>query len=241
VRKIAPVSRTQVAETPTFRPNAEIYEALLAEYPMGEEAAAYLKLRGFSETTISHFRLGFLTDAESASRRLIKCFGRESVYRAGLLSNIGERAIFMLPSPGVLFPFIEGGRIAYIQSRLLPGAKGKRWMGPRGVAKPVYNAEVITKSQTVYICECATDVVSAHKLSLAAIGILGGSSRLPDNVLSALKGRTVYIVPDADDAGSRIAAKLRENLRSRGIRCITKPLSMGKDINEFLLLSRRRQ
>ena len=70
-----PVSDEHTSE---FAPNPEIYEALLMAHPMGEPATAYLTQRGFSASTISHFRLGFLSNVSAAAQALIAEFGREA-------------------------------------------------------------------------------------------------------------------------------------------------------------------
>jgi DNA primase len=226
-------------ETSDFAANVEIYEALLADNPMGGDAAVYLKSRGFSDATVSCFRLGFLRDARTTVQLLVNRFGNEAVYHAGLLSHRDKNATFILPSPSVLFPFIDSGRVVYIQSRILPSGDGKRWMGPRGVAKPVYNVGAISRSKAIYLCEGATDVLSAHELNLAAIGVLGGTSRLPNSVMGALRTHMVYIVPDCDDVGGRMATKMTDSLRGFGVQSVIKSLPMGKDINEYLLMSRK--
>ena len=227
--------------TSEFAPNTAIYEALLMGHPMGGTAAAYLTQRGFSGSTISHFRLGFLSNAPAAALRLIADYGQEAVYRSGILRKNSQPGNLIFPAPSVLFPFIEGERVVYVQSRTLPGTVGARWMGPRGIKKPIYNVDTILQSSTVYICEGVTDVISAYELGIAAIGILGSASRPSQNVLRSLRQRTVYTLPDRDEAGTLMATRLAKILRSFGIQSVTKYLPVGNDLNEYLLLTRQKK
>jgi DNA primase len=238
------VDRIQPAHvTSDFAPSPEIYEALLQENPLGPEAADYLSGRGFSDATIKHFRLGSLVNAPASARVLVQRFGHSAVHKAGLINGAGSNIRLVLPGRSVLFPFFDDDRVVYIQTRILPvaGGQGPRWMSPNGINKPVYNVNAIRESSSIYVCEGATDVLSAHELKLSAIGLLGGASRLPEHLLRALRGRRVLVVPDADDVGGRMSATVLADCRRRGIQCVIKPLSVGKDVNEYLLLSRHRK
>ncbi|MDB5406372.1 MAG: Zinc finger, CHC2-family protein [Rhodospirillales bacterium] len=237
----APLITESVVSAPAseFVANPEIYEALLADHPLREEAVMYLSDRGFSRATMSHFRLGFLGDTKAAIQQIIRRFGLAAVRQAGLLKRDARGMSTIFPSPSVLFPFIERGRIVYLQTRILPGYEGPRWMAPRGIEKPIYNLEALAGSREIYICEGATDVLSAHELDLAAIGLPGAGSHFPTNVFRALRGRTVYIVPDNDKAGMDMRTRLTTDFRRAGIQSVTKSLPVGKDLNEYLRHTRK--
>ncbi|WP_454758822.1 toprim domain-containing protein [Caulobacter segnis] len=231
-------STTPPAAISNFGANAEIYEALLDYCPMQDEASAYLLSRGFKSRTVSRFRLGYLANPRAVARSLIRDFGLRPVYRSGLLSKMDAGASLLLPGRSVIFPFIENRQTIYVQSRLIPGAVGERWKGPRGVPRPVFNSGVIARSDEIYICEGAADVLAAFELKMPAIGLLGGATSLPESTVNSLKGKMVYVVPDNDDQGSRMSAGVNEQLHRAGIHSLTKTIPTGKDINEYLLISR---
>ncbi len=227
----------EIKEVDDFIPNPEIYEYLLSICPLQHQTENYLNSRGFSATTLSHFRVGALVDARNTRVKLVDRFSEISIQKAGLCGKYPQSLVF--PAQSVLFPYIQNGEIVYIQSRILPDAIGPRWMGLQGIKKPVYNIDVIARHKNIYICEGVTDVLSAYELKIPAIGLQGASSQLPKVVLNGLKEKIVNIISDKDDAGKRMASRLTVALRNAGIQSITKTLPIGNDLNEYLLMSRR--
>ena len=224
-----------------FSPNPEIYMELLNNNPVQGKGSEYLAARGFKSGTVSHFRLGFLSDSKQAARHLCEKFSYAAVYKAGLLRHNTSDSALSLSSPSIIFPYFENSKIVYLQSRLLPGVYGSRWMGLRGVRKAIYNRDVIGQASTIFICEGAPDVLAAFEMKLPAIGIAGGSARLSRDTLIAMKGKLINILLDADEPGHRMSVRLNSELCASGIQSVIKTLPMGKDLNEYLLLSRRKR
>lgn len=233
-RRSAALKRSAPASTPTCKPNSEIYAALLEQCPLNETAAAYLMGRRFTPKTIRHFKLGTLTDSRATTRALTTRFGRPALVEAGLISETASSLCFI--APAILFPFFIRGELTYLQARALPCGRGAKWLGLRGVPKPVFNFDVISKARSVYICEGATDVLSIHQMGLAAIGVLGGTTALPNDVVKCLRGKDIYIVPDRDAVGETMVQRLKAQLMLAGISAITKRLDMGGDVNERLMM-----
>lgn len=227
VRQAAPAS------IPTCKPNSEIYAALLEQCPLSEAAAAYLASRRFTPKTIRHFKLGTLTDNRATTRALTARFGQTALVDAGLISETATNLCFI--APAILFPFYERGELTYVQARALSGGRGAKWLGLRGVPKPVFNFDVISKAGSVYICEGATDVMSIHQMGLAAIGVLGGTTPLPNDVVECLRGKDIYVVPDRDAVGETMVQRLKAQLQRAGLSAITKRLDVGSDVNERLM------
>ena len=224
---------------PQFAANPHVYAALLDASPMTALGSAYLMARGLNERTIEHFKLGFISDSQLSCRDLVSRFGLAVVRRSGLLNPKGQSFGLVFPSSSILFPFYSNGQVAYVQTRSLQDTTGRRWMGPTGVSRMIFNREAVLKPGPIYICEGAMDVISAHQLKLSAIGLLGASSGIPEDLLPALRTRSVYIVPDDDEAGEAMARNLSTRLKRAGIQSTVKRLTLGKDINEFLSKSRR--
>jgi DNA primase len=222
------------ATVDVFAPDHEVYSALLSMSPLSAEARRYLHSRAFSDGTIDHFQLAFLENGAAALSQLLKAFSRERLHRAGILAS-PQSSRLALPSNGIIFPFLSGGRIEYLQSRVMPGAKGPRWMGLTGVKKPIFNLDVLGSASTIYVCEGATDVLSAHELSLSAIGLLGASTRMPRDMLRSLVRKTVYVVPDNDPAGENMLKLFTDDLRAAGGTALGKRVPEGGDLNDYLV------
>ena len=218
------------------RASPEIYAAALQLCPLDATGLTYLRGRGFTNETIRHFRLGSLRDPRGVYTALVQGFGAADVRRAGL-SKEGSVGL-VLHSPSILVPFLDGDRVDYLQARKLPDGALPKWSGPRGVAKPIFNFSVISSAKSVYICEGATDVMAAHQLGYAAIGLLGGTTPLPMDVVRALRGRSIYIVPDNDAVGETMVARIKAQLRSAGLSATTKRLPVGGDLSDFVRIKR---
>lgn len=219
-------------------PDPQIYRALLSMSPLSRAARDYLHSRGFSDATIAHFHLGYLATAPSVLFDLIRLFGRSRLHRAGLLSS-RRAARLTLPSNSIVFPFLSGQHVNYLQCRLMPDAKGPRWMGLSGIKKPVFNSDIIQSAKTIYVCEGATDVLSAHELGVSAIGLLGSASRVAPDLLNVLARRTVFVVPDNDPAGAAMLKAFIVDLERVGGKAIEKKVPMGSDLNDYLVLKQK--
>jgi len=226
-----------VASADAILPDHDVYRALLSLCPLRPPARDYLHTREISDATIAHFQLAFLKDCEALLDRLLKRFSRERLYRAGLIATPHANRL-SLPSGSIVFPFLRSGKVEYLQSRLMPGAAGPRWIGLAGVRKPVFNSDVLLNANTIYVCEGATDVLSAHELNLSAIGLLGAATRAPQDMLRGLIGKTVYVVPDNDTAGENMLRRFVEDLRLAGGVALEKRVPEGGDLNDYLVLKR---
>jgi DNA primase len=218
------------------RASPELYAALLEFCPLDAAGLAYLRARGFADETIRHFRLGSLRDPNGAYASLVQRFGGDRVRHAGLAKE--KFSGLVLQSPSILFPFFFEDRVDYLQARKLPDGALPKWSGPRGVAKPVFNLSVVSNAKSIYICEGATDVMAAHQLGYAAIGLLGGTTRLPMDVVRALRGRSIYIVPDNDAVGESMVTRVKAQLKSAGLSATTKRLPVGEDLSDFVRIKR---
>ncbi|HXV00563.1 MAG TPA: toprim domain-containing protein [Caulobacteraceae bacterium] len=234
LRLARPVPKVPKAAISSAKPKSEVYAALLDLCPLNAAALDFLTGRGFTAKTIQHFKLGALTDNRVTTRALIARFGRPALVEAGLLSAMAGGICFV--APAILFPFYVRGELIYLQARALPGGADAKWLGLKGAPKPVFNFDVISKARSVYICEGATDVLSVHQMGRAAIGVLGGMTALPNEVVESLSGKDVYIVPDRDAVGETMLQRLKAQLQRAGVSAITKRLDVGGDVNERLMM-----
>lgn len=230
-----------VGALPTANPfvaDSKTYAAFLAANPPTDRAIEYLQRRKISKTTIEKFRVGYIQNSVEAAQTLLTLVDKKTAICAGLVSDKG-RLVF--PSRALLFPFHQNGDVVYLQSRSIDENTKNRWMGLNGVSKAIYNTDMMKSAKEIYICEGCMDVLSAHELALTAIGLPGASTRLPTHVLKALSGKSVYILPDNDSAGSQMASQTLAELRKWGIQVVLQRLPQGKDLNDYLLLQRARR
>lgn len=140
----------------------------------------------------------------------------------------------------LLFPFRENNKIIYLQGRRFSNHGGK-YIGLSDIEKPLFNHSVLAtlpRGTTVCICEGIPDVFAAYELGLHAVGVLGAGSFKAEWV-SQFAHVQVVIIADNDYAGMESAVKIQRHFSKQGriVECI-RP-SEGKDLAEYLLLSRR--
>ena len=237
---IAPSPVLVIEAATNVAPDSEVFEWLLRSSVLRSDGDAYLRSRGFVEATIRHFRIGQIEDSARITREAVARWGIERLRRCGLTraGSYGEQ--FAFPTGYLLFPFIVGGEVAYIQARRPNQDPRRRWLCPNILPPPVYNQDVFSgNAPTISICEGVTDVMSAHELGITAIGVVGANARLDANTVDRLRGRNVAVFGDNDGPGARFAQNLVKLLSGKGITAIPKRLPAGaNDLNEHLRQSR---
>jgi DNA primase len=192
---------------PQRRPDPEVYSWLMAKAQLPREASEYLIKRGISAETINDFRLGGALNPKDLIHTAEKLFGRDRLYHAGLLTE-GRTPGRLLPvwwEPILLIPFFwKDSSPIYLQARRLTTEDRRKYVGLSGVAKPLFNAQIINVlgiGSEVYVVEGAMDVMAAHEVGLSAIGVLGSTTKFKRNWALALRDFQVIIVPDQDAPG----------------------------------------
>ena len=232
-REILPEKETAIANDDI----RAFFKLFLKLSPLRSEAIDYLKYRSISEKTAKHFRLGFLKESKQVLEKLSSS-EMEQGRRAGMIVGSGRNRRTKFACRSLIVPYYLSNELIYLQARCIDTNTKHRWMGPIGIKKPIFNLDSIPKSDKVYVCEGAMDVLSAYELNLTAIGFAGASVKFPQSVLSSLKGKSVYIIPDKDEAGEKMAASTLRSLRSCGIQAVVQQLPQGKDLNDYLKLQR---
>ncbi|MDB5617040.1 MAG: Zinc finger, CHC2-family protein [Tardiphaga sp.] len=85
------------------------------------------------------------------------------------------------------------------------------------------------------------DALSSHELGYAAIGLIGANAEIPLSVLRSIRGKTIYMAPDNDEAGLAMARRLEDTLRKMGIQHVTQRITIGNDLNDYLVHSRKKK
>lgn len=220
-----------------IRPDTEIFDWLLSRCssvvsPLGTD---YLKSHGISSRVATKHNLRELRDPPAALQHLVAHWGVERVIRSGITLG-GSRSANRLVWSGytLLFPFNEKGKITYIQGRCF--GDGPKFMGPRGLAKPIYNLlrlSKLTTSSIIHICEGIPDALSMESHKLAAIAILGASS-FREEWVELFMPFDIVIVPDGDAAGETFKRTMTMMFRKRGKTVRHMQIPDGKDASDIL-------
>jgi DNA primase len=223
-----------------YSTDPEVYEWILEQSPLRDSGRNYLNGREIGDETLAKFRVGQIGNSRHLLDSTLAAFGYDRLRRAGLASAHSESIRFVFPSNYLLFPFLADGKCEYLQARAVDGASRPRWKCPIGLLPPVYNVGALSKSQNIFLCEGVTDVLSAHELGHVAVALLGGSAAVPLDFIARLKGKTIRIIPDNDQAGGRMGASLGHLLTKHGVDNIIQAWPDGiNDVNEYLVSVRK--
>ena len=192
------------------------YHKYLLKSPAAEEARQYLKDRGFEQSTIEEFRLGYAPPRErsgfiQAARKVD--LDRGALEAAGLLSQRGgERFV-----DRVMFPISDRrGRIVGFGARALGDAKPKYLNSPEtdlfNKRSLLYGfpqvAEAVRKEGAALVVEGYTDVLMLYQSGIKnAVATLG--TAMTEQHLRTLSGHAdrIYLLFDPDEAGEKAVEK----------------------------------
>lgn len=228
---------TGAAEADEFVSDAELYTWLIERCGevTGGQGLKYLRDHGIPIEVASRYGVRELRKPERALHALVKHWGATRVFRSGLAwgkQRVPESLLW--PSYAILFPFYYGGSVRYIQGRLFRGPS--KYLNPRGVPKPLYNADRLERlpaGAVVHICEGVPDALAFEAQGVAAVGVLGASSFRDDWVDDFLR-LDVVISPDGDAGGETFRALVSRQFAARGkaVRVVRVP--MGKDVADVI-------
>lgn len=239
-RSVGPTFQLRNPAKPIVAPDEKVFTWILDHSPLKVTGKVYLQARGFSLSTIQHFRIGQIGSRSALLGDAVREFGTERLRACGLINKgpFGERLVF--PSNYLLFPFTADGVVIYLQARRSDQLPDWRWLCLDTLLPPAFNLDaLLSKASTISICEGVTDVVSAHELGLAAVGLVGANGHLDEVTIQRLRGRNVAIYGDTDAPGARFARGLVKMLAGRGITAIPKRLPAdANDLNDHLRKAR---
>ena len=213
---------------------SEIYEEFYF-YCIGldQESGDYLKGRGLKQETLDRFLLFSVKDYQATDKHLKEKFSKDELQRAGV---IGEKGNLIFYKHKIIIPFLQDGRIIFLQGRRLDQEQPKYLHLKRPV--PLYNADTLTetrKGQKVYIAEGVFDAMMLEQNGYKAVGILGVNNFKPDYT-DLFKGLDVVLALDNDEAGERGTNELAKMFYLKGQGVSSKQLPDGiKDITDYFL------
>lgn len=196
---------------------------LKSDSPLAKEARNYLKSRGFTDSTIEEFRLGYSHQrGQGGLVRVVERFGlgRRDLDSAGLLSSGGGERF----AGRVVFPISDRrGRIVGFGGRAMGDDQPKYLNSPETEVFDKRNllygfpqvTEHIRTEKAAILVEGYTDVLmmyqSGIKNAVATLGTAATPSHL--KILGRYFGKhtdRVYAIFDPDDAGNRAASRLAD-------------------------------
>lgn len=161
--------------------------------------------------------------------------GQDPSLTSGVKSSMAATYDYTDPDGRLIYqvcrfePGEEGRKKDFKQRR--PGKKEDEWIwNLKNTELMLYRLPDITKSSWVFLLEGEKDVDLAHELKIKATTNSGGANKLKGQqnkhqVMDALKGKAVYIIPDNDESGFKHAEQAAELLHgiAREIRIVKIP------------------
>ena len=184
----------------------------------------YLTGRGISREVTYRQGIGFIRNFRRISDYLKSKFKVSDLRQVGLFSR-GDRLIFGVNR--VVFPFYQGDRVVYIQTRgITPESKYIQL----GIGIPcLYNVNCLEGADRVTICEGVIDTLTLISKGYNAVGVLGVNN-FKSEWVSLFEGKEVLVCFDNDRAGRQGL----KDLYKQGLRFKEIKLPRGvKDVNEY--------
>lgn len=216
---------------------SKVYEELVCLCAgLDAESERYLKSdkRGLTDETIKRFLLCSVKDYAKTNQLLKEKFSLEELKQAGIMSDNGNLLFF---KHRLLIPFLNDGRIIFIQSRLLDNATNK-YLHLKGVSVPLYHKDILKdlkRGDRVYICEGVFDAMMLEQNGYHAVAILGVNNFKPE-MTHQFKGLDVVLMFDNDEAGERATKEVAKMFFLNGQEVRTKRLPENvKDITDYFI------
>ena len=223
--KKAPIRKvlSSPEETANQQVDEEVLNWIIDKSRLSEQARQFLFVdREYSEEVVSSLNVGSISDAEKFVTVLTATFSKERCMKAGVLMEYRNSLHPVFRVPCLLFPYYDvEGRIINIQSRYLgkleKGDKG-RFNNCKGISPLMFNMPILKSSERfdkVYIAEGVTDCIAFLSEGKKAIALPGAGSFRPEYA-DFLRGKTLFMYIDNDEAGKTLFEKMNKVLKKIG-------------------------
>ncbi len=224
---------------------AKWYHHILMNTDHGQQAAVYLRDRGFTDKLAETFQLGYAPAMRSSLAEFLekKQFAVEQLERGGL-ARIGDYGVADLFRDRIMFPIHDArGRICAFSGRTIDGSQPKYLNTPEtpifAKSKLLYNLHQakteIRRRKSAVLFEGYADVIKAWEAGVHN-GIATMGTALTEEHVAILKRicDEVIICYDGDDAGQNAALKCLPLLARAGIRAKVAMLPQGQDPDDYM-------
>ena len=209
---------------------------------------SYFKERGFKDTTIRKFRLGYNPSGwdQFTTEAMKQGYSGEALQQAGLARKSDKSGkLYDFYHDRVIFPIHnKSGKIVGFGGRVLQkDAKGMKYVNTpdnliyhkRENLYGFYFAKnAIKKEDNVFLVEGYTDVLSMHEAGVENVVAASGTA-LPDEQIKliSLYTKNITLVNDGDKAGINASLKDIGNLLTKGLNVKVVLLPDGEDPDSF--------
>jgi DNA primase len=226
------------------------YREVLLQTPQGERARRYLQERGFSESTLDRFGIGYAPNNwEMLTGRLAaRGFSADELIGSGLASPSNRGGVIDRFRGRVIIPIRDSsGRAIGLGGRIMPGLDGPKYLN--SPAGPLFEKShalfaidlaktAIRREKVTVIVEGYTDVMAAHQAGFENVVASLGTALTRGQIELALKyGEAIALAYDVDLAGDSAAregllAQLGADHSVSKVRMVRIP--DGKDPDELI-------
>lgn len=216
---------------------ARVLAALAELCPLEGEGERYLAdQRGLDPAVCRAHGVGYVGDVERVRRVLLRGFPAEVLDELGIVYR-GEHLAF--ERHPLLFFIVERGAPVYVQGRALAHVEKKheRWRSMRGGVPCLWGVDSLAGDQRrgVVLAEGPIDGITAVQWAAgrrATVAVFGAGGLKPE-WCKALRGRSVTIALDPDDAGDKGAARATAMLHAVGAEVRRLAIPDGLDLNAW--------
>lgn len=225
----------------------EYFKSLLWEHEEGKAIGlSYFKERGFNESTIHKFELGYAVEAWDGLAKAAekKGYSKELLEKAGLIISKDDRYYDRFRGR-VIFPIHNvSGKVIAFGARILKTEKNQ----PKYINSPetpVYHKsnilygihqarQAIKQNDNCYLVEGYTDVISLHLADVQNVVASSGTSLTEEQI--KLIGRyteNITVLFDSDAAGMKAALRGIDMILEKGLNVRVVVFPEGEDPDSF--------
>ncbi len=211
--------------------------------PNGKAGYDYLKNRGLSDTTITHFGLGFANKTSDDLYRYLKSKGySDDILNQTGLVTVEEKGAHDKFWNRVMFPIMDvNNRVIGFGGRVLGDALPKYLNSPEtrlfDKSRSIYglNFARTSRKKQYLLCEGYMDVIALHQAGFTNAVASLGTALTPQHA-NVLKRYTdqVILTYDSDEAGVKAALRAIPILKEAGISCKVIDMKPYNDPDEFI-------
>lgn len=209
---------------------------------------SYFKERGFLDSTIEKFGLGYSLDKWDALYKSAKekGYNEEFLEQAALIKRKDENKVFDFFRGRVMFPIhnVSGKPVAFGGRVLKKTEKAPKYINTAETevyhkSKLVYGIyqakQAIRKKDEAFLVEGYTDVISLHQGGIENVVASSGTSLTPDQVrLIKRFSPNITLLYDGDKAGIKAAIRGVDVLLEQGTNVRVIQLPEGEDPDSYL-------
>lgn len=188
--------------------------------PLGEKARNYLQKRGFNESIIKNFNLGYSGNTKSnqhlVSTLLKEGFSTNDFIEVGLVKKNNNKDLVFFFQNRIMFPISDNsGKIIAFGGRILGDGQPKYLNSPEtslflksSQLFGLFNTKKLLHKKRFIICEGYTDVICLHSHGYPAVASLG--TALTDDQIQKIFNIVdeAFLVFDGDIAGKNATERV---------------------------------